>query len=314
MKAAVLERILRRMDAHPVLVDIGASVSPPAVWKPIAGRSVYVGFDPDLRAPRTETGREYYKRFLINEAVTPVADRPHMHFHLTRFPPCSSTLKPDASALSEYLFADLFAIEKEAEVPATPLDSALDRLGLPAADWMKIDSQGTDLRLFESLRPERRARVLALDIEPGLIDAYVGEDLFVEAHARLVRNGFWLSDLEVHGAPRFRRATLDRLQDGDPGFRLAAGSIKDSPGWVNARYLRTLPWLAQGDFGRRDYGLLWTFACLDGQFGFAADLLVEGERRFGEDDLSRIMLAETRKALRSRLTLRGRLRSFLRSR
>ena len=61
----------------------------------------------------------------------------------------------------------------------------MDRLSLSGIDWLKTDSQGTDLRIFNSLRPEVRSRVLAIDIEPGLIDAYVGEDLFVDAHKEL---------------------------------------------------------------------------------------------------------------------------------
>jgi len=84
----------------------------------------------------------------------------------------------------------------------------------------------------------------------------------------------------------------------DPAFDQAATSIKISPGWVNARYLRTLSWLAQGDFSKRDYMVLWVFACLDAQLGFAGDLAVEYEKRFGQDDTSRFMLSEALRAIR----------------
>ena len=84
----------------------------------------------------------------------------------------------------------------------------------------------------------------------------------------------------------------------DPAFDQAATSIKISPGWVNARYLRTLSWLAQGDFSNRDYVVLWVFACLDAQLGFAGDLAVEYEKRFGQNDTSRFMLAEALRAIR----------------
>src|SRR3989475_7542374 len=106
-------------------------------------------------------------------------------------------------------------------------------------DWSS-DVCSSDL--FESLKPDRRARVLALDLEPGLIDAYVGEDLFVDAHKQLLKSGFWLSNLEVQGTVKMRSSTLRRLKsmEPDPAFDQAATSIKISPGWVNARYLRTL--------------------------------------------------------------------------
>jgi len=307
MLSAAFELLLSKLDRRPVLFDIGAAVAPPEVWQPIAPHSVYVGFDPDLREMQTRTDHPYHQAVIVNEAVTGDAGRPHAHFYFTKSPTCSSTLKPDAASLGEYLFADLFIVEREAGVRATTLDAVLDRLALPGVDWLKTDSQGTDLRLFESLKPDRRARVLALDLEPGLIDAYVGEDLFVDAHKQLLKSGFWLSNLEVQGTVKMRSSTLRRLKsmEPDPAFDQAATSIKISPGWVNARYLRTLSWLAQGDFSKRDYVVLWVFACLDAQLGFAGDLAVEYEKRFGQDDTARFMLAETLQAI-SRLGHRRR--------
>src|SRR2546422_10793417 len=273
MLSAAFELLLSKLDRRPVLFDIGAAVAPPEVWQPIAPHSVYVGFDPDLREMQTRTDHPYHQAVIVNEAVTGDAGRSHAHFYLTKSPTCSSTLKPDVASLGEYLFADLFIVEREAGVRATTLDAVLDGLTLPGVDWLKTDSQGTDLRLFESLKPDRRARVLALDLEPGLIDAYIGEDLFVQAHKQLQRSGFWLSNLEVQGTVKMRSSTLDRLRALEPApiFEGAIRALKLSPGWVNARYLRTLRWLAQRDFGTRDYVALWIFARLDDQLGFACD-------------------------------------------
>jgi hypothetical protein len=300
MMSPAFDQLLSKLDRRPVLLDIGAAVAPPEIWQPIASHSVYVGFDPDPREMQPPMNHPYYKTVIVNEAVTHDAGRTEAHFYFTKSPTCSSTLKPDAASLGEYLFADLFVVERETDVRATTLDAVLDRLALPGVDWLKTDSQGTDLRLFESLKPDRRTRVLALDLEPGLIDAYVGEDLFVDAHKQLLKSGFWLSNLEVQGTVKMRSSTLSRLKSMDPDFALekAVGSIKISPGWVNARYLRTLSWLAQGDFSKRDYVLLWVFACLDGQLGFAGDLAVEYEKRFGEDDTSRLMIAEAFQEIR----------------
>jgi methyltransferase FkbM-like protein len=300
MMSPAFDQLLSKLDRRPVLIDIGAAVAPPEIWQPIASHSVYVGFDPDPREMQPPMNHPYYKAVIVNEAVTHDAGRSEAHFYFTKSPTCSSTLKPDAASLGEYLFADLFVVERETDVRATTLDAVIDRLALPGVDWLKTDSQGTDLRLFESLKPDRRARVLALDLEPGLIDAYVGEDLFVDAHKQLLRSGFWLSNLEVQGTVKMRNSTLSRLKsmDPDPVLDKAANSIKISPGWVNARYLRTLPWLARGGFGKRDYVVLWVFAWLDAQVGFACDLAVDYEQRFGQDDTSRLMLAEALVELR----------------
>ena len=315
LSSAAFDRLLSGLDCGPVLLDIGASGAPPAIWRPIAPHSVYVGFDPDLREMQQTTDQSYSRSVIINEAVSADAGRTHAHFYFTKSPHCSSTLKPDAPSLAEYLFAELFVVEREADVPATTLDAVLDRLGLPGIDWLKTDSQGIDLRLFESLKPDRRAKVLALDLEPGLIDAYLGEDLFVDAHKQLLKTGFWLSNLQVMGTVKMRHATLDRLKrlEAAPALDDAVRALRVSPGWVNSRYLRSLPSLAQGDFGKRDYSVLWVFACLDGQYGFACDLAVDYEQRFGQDDVSHLMIAEALEELRRLARWRGSMPERLRS-
>src|SRR5262249_33373983 len=147
-------------------------------------------------------------------------------------------------------------------------------------DWLKTDSQGTDLRIVNSLRPDVRSRLLAVDIEPGLIDAYAGEDLFTEAHQNLSQQGFWLSNLNVQGTVRMRIATLREFfeKDKDLFCKQDDQPIRRSPCWCEARYLRTLNWLTVHDFTRRDYVVLWTFALLDKQAGFALDVGKEYER------------------------------------
>jgi hypothetical protein len=75
-------------------------------------------------------------------------------------------------------------------------------------------------------------------------------------------------------------------------------SHKITPGWVNARYLRTLASMAAAKSDRRQYLLLWVFACLDRQFGFAADVAFEYEGCFGVDEISRVMLGTVHRHLR----------------
>ena len=60
-------------------------------------------------------------------------------------------------------------------------------------------------------------------------------------------------------------------------------------GWCEARYLRTIEWLADVGLSKRDFLLLWSFALLDDQLGFAIDVGVEYEKVFGKDDASKIM-------------------------
>jgi hypothetical protein len=292
--------LLVQLNIRPVLLDIGAAGDPPQIWDALAPRSVYVGFDPDLREMREASDGRFHKSIIANEAVVAAA-ADEVSFYLTQSPQCSSTLPPDSASLANYLFSDLFAVESQAKVRATTLNALMDRLNLPSVDWFKTDSQGTDLRLFTSLKAELRDRVLAVDLEPGLIDAYIGEDLFVAAHEHLTRNGFWLSHLQVLGEVRMRRATLDKLRETckDLNEKRIRRTVRPSPGWCEARYLRTLGWLAEKRFGRREYVLLWAFALLDGQLGFALDLAMEYERAFGKSSISEALERDPIQRLRA---------------
>ena len=288
-----IERLLSSLDIHPVLLDIGASGSPPKIWESIAPHSTYIGFDPDAREIHEIKNSRFGKATIVNEAVVSAPDIDRVDVFLTASPYCSSTLEPDQVALANYLFSDLFRVEKRIQAPATSLNTVIERLALPGIDWFKTDSQGIDLRLFNSLKLDVRSRVLAVDVEPGLIDAYVGEDLFVDAHRELTRQGFWLSRMEVKGAVRMRRASLDAL----PGLdqvdqNFVAKMVRPSPGWCEARYLRTLDWMMQHNLTQRDYALLWVFALLDEQFGFALDVGVQSAQVFGEGNVSQVMRSE----------------------
>lgn len=289
----VISDLLSKLENHPVLIDVGASGKPPEIWEAISKHSIYVGFDPDLRDIHEPTDGHFHQTIIVNEAVTDKQENDQINFYLTRFPHCSSALQPDLLSLNNFIFADLFSPEKVIQVRAITLNSVLDRLSLKRLDWLKLDTQGTDLRIFNSLEDNIRSHILAVDIEPGLIDAYLEEDLFVDVHKDLIKQGFWLANLNVRGSVRLKRTTLERVIDEGISPEMINLHHKRSPGWCEARYLRTIDWLTQGNFIKSDYILLWAFSMLDQQFGFSLDVGFEYERVFGKDDFSQLMINET---------------------
>jgi FkbM family methyltransferase len=312
----MLNHFLSKHDLHPVLVDVGASGEPPTIWKPIAPNAIYVGFDPDSREVREIPGGRYHRATIVNKAISDDPAASQIQFYLTHSPYCSSTLKPNQTTLNDYYFADLMNLEGEAVVPATTFNAVLKQLSLAGIDWLKIDTQGTDLRLFRSLAPEIQARVLALDIEPQLVETYEDEITFPAVHQELTHNGWWLSNLNVMGTLRMRRASLAQITGYDEArdSQTLMFNIKRSPAWFEARYLRTLDWLAAHKLSQREYLLLWVFALVDGQPGYALDVAVEYERRFGQDAFSVALKAEPIRQIRTKLRRRhwlGPLRRLL---
>lgn len=289
--AAPVAALLKRHELAPVLIDIGASGPHRDIWKPIAAQSVLVRFDPDLRDILDLDGTGYRRAITVNEAVTVDAQASEVPFYLTRSPYCSSTLKPDIEALSDYIYTDLFRVERQVSVKASTLTSVLERLGIQRLDWFKTDSQGTDLRLFNSLPGALKNQVLCVEVEPGILNAYQGEDHFVDAHKALVQQGFWLAEAKVCGTTRIRQTTLQRLrQEGVPVDHYEIGlKCATSPGWVEALYLRDLQHLERQTAPAGDYVTLWAFALIARQWGYALDVALQYERLFGVDDTSQQM-------------------------
>lgn len=284
----IIVRTLGDRDVMPVLIDIGASGGPPDAWQPLGPAAHYIGFDPDLREMREEYGGEFARTTKLTQAVVGSGEDEKAEFFLTSSPFCSSMLEPDHAALDAWAFHGLFDVVKKTQVPTTTVDRALDHLDQHCVDWMKLDTQGTDLRIIEGLSDSRRSKLMAVDIEPGLIDAYVGEDLFVDAHRALTNTGFWLSRLDVQGSVRVGPQSRQLLTERYPG---GFSAIRRSPGWCEARYLRrpdSISWASE-----REPLLLWAFSAIDEQFGAAIDVLIYWRENGGPSDIVDTLLEAT---------------------
>ena len=266
------------------LVDVGASLEPFPPFRPLLGHATYVGFDPDLREMHTETSASG-RRVVIDKAVVAEPGRDTARFYLTRNPTASSTLPPLADEVAPFLHAYRYEVVDEAEVPATTLAAALASAGLDRADWIKLDTQGTDLRLLEGLDEPLLASLMAVDAEPGFDQHYETEDTFGDLHRWMVGQGFWMSDIALTRAVRLRRETFDATL----GARSKLGrmryefTLKASPTAAGPRYLRTLAALDKAGASRADYLRLWACAFFSGNHPYALDVIVECRARHGDD-------------------------------
>jgi FkbM family methyltransferase len=262
------------------LVDVGASLAPFAPFRPLLDVATYVGFDPDRRELHTLSGG---RRIVVERAVVADPDAGEATFFLTRNPTCSSTLRPLAGEVAAYLHAYRFEVVGEEVVPATTLAKALAGVGLDRVDWIKLDTQGTDLRLLAGLDGGLFSTLMAVDAEPGFDPFYAGEDTFGDLHRHLVDRGFWLADLALVTGVRLRPGTYDALLGARTrlGRRLHEFALKTSPTAGGPRYLRTLASLAGA--GRDDHLRLWACAFASGNHPYALDVIAETRSRFGAD-------------------------------
>ena len=282
------------VEQPPVLLDIGASGGLPQPWRVLAPHSIGIAFDADSREFNVggANNKGWKKLYLLNQLVAP-APADSVEFFLTASPHCSSTLPPDTQALAPWAFKHLFAPERAVRLPATTVIAALERSSVSSIDWFKCDSQGTDLRLFKSIPDAMQRRVLAADFEPGILDAYVGEDKLPQLMAYMDTLPFWVSGMCIKGSERVGDLPWDRRSAAQK--RLPQCFWKTSPGWCEISYLNRCD--AEG-ISERDLLLATVFALIQQQNGFAVELARRGQRQFKNE-----LFAMTERAVHKRLHL-----------
>ncbi|MDQ3100672.1 MAG: hypothetical protein M3R08_04750 [Bacteroidota bacterium] len=318
-------RILNDHPGEPVLVDVGASGGAPKEWLPLASRSWYIAFDPDQREMTEVTTDGTFKRkTVVNEAITHDPSNREVRFNLTRSPFCSSILTPDHELVANFFGGEKFDVLDETVVKASTLNEVMQRIGCTKIDWLKLDTQGTDRRIYDSLSETLRHGLLAVDLEPGLRGAYLEEDLFGDVHKSMLRDGFWLSKMETKGFVRMRQTTLDHLSKNEPDLdqKYVEKAVRRTPGWTELRYLRSIGSLKASGASKRDIVLLWAIATMDEQYGFGLDLASHWEASYGLDATCKSMRQgslEQIKAQHARMNadaqrsrLKGRIKNVMR--
>jgi hypothetical protein len=291
----IIDRVLQHPDLladPPVLLDVGASGGVFPDWKDIAPYAVCIAFDPDEREMGyVEHSSSGFKRLVVYRSILHDREMERAEFYLTRSPYCSSVLPPLTKELSVWAFHRLFDVVEKTTMPAVTLSRVLTEQKLEKIDWFKTDSQGMDLRLLQSLGEARLRRVLMAQLEPGIIDAYGGEDSLASVLAFMREHGFWMADMTVHGSQRVTEEARNVLPP------LLAKNVhhlvKTAPGWAEVTYLSTF----EGQWTRRDLLLGWVMSTLRGQHGFALELALKGRSAFEEglfDELHRSSVTQIR--------------------
>ena len=270
----IINTILQKdifQSVPPVLVDIGASGEINPKWKLIAPYSVCIAFDADDREFHiTEQTNKSYKKLITFNRIVTSESMENADFYLTRSPFCSSLLEPDVKSLQPWIFSSLFEVEKKAQLHTITLHKALEQIKVNYVDWFKTDTQGTDLRLFEKLPKEVSGNILAAEFEPGIIDAYIEEDKLYSVMGYMHKNNFWLSSMVLKGVQRLKAVYKSEL-----GSFSAGKIIRKSPCWAEVTYLRQ-PFLKD----QRQILLLYIFALLEKQYGFALEIADFGSQNF----------------------------------
>jgi len=179
------------------LVDIGASGGLQNHWQAAEKYLQVIGFEPDEREFSNLISSEQSNAIrYLNTALYKKAAR--LDFFLAKKQMVSSILKPNRSFLDDFPEANRFDIEKTIKLQADSIDHQFEKHQIKDVDFIKIDTQGSELSILEGANNILKNSVFGLEIEVEFSEIYKNQPLFSEIDNFIRKFGFQLFDLKPY--------------------------------------------------------------------------------------------------------------------
>lgn len=217
---------------HPLaLVDVGARGGLKRNWAAAAPHLRLLGFEPDRREydRLVQTVRdggiaaEYFNIALHNRRGT-------VPLYVARDRGLSSIFEPDRAFLDAFPDARRFDIESVQQVEVDTLDSQLRARGIDDIDFIKADTQGSELFVLQGSSEALQRAAVGVEVEVEFTPIYTGQPSFAEVDGFMRSLGFLLFDLKPC---YWKRAA---------GWK--AGGSYGQIVWADALYLKSIPALS----------------------------------------------------------------------
>ena len=103
-----------------------------------------------------------------------------INFNITKSIFCSSLLNPNMEELENWSFKNKFEVKKKIKVKTKTISQIITEYKINKIDFIKLDLQGIDLKVFKSIPNKIRNKILLAEFEPGLYSFYKNEDKLSE--------------------------------------------------------------------------------------------------------------------------------------
>jgi FkbM family methyltransferase len=262
---------------HPlVLVDVGARGGLRREWRPARRHLRFLGFEPEYQEFRRLTDAvaasgapdKYFNTALHNR-------RGPIKLYVARDGGLSSIFEPNRAFLDAFPDAARFDTVDVRELEADTLDSVLEQDGLGDVDFVKADTQGSELHVLEGGARLLASTVSGVEVEVEFSPIYKNQPLFADVDRFLRSLGFLLFDLRPC---RWKR-------EGGRSIGGPYGQII----WADALYLKGIPELIRSvsalDAPLQPGKVLRAIsvALLYGYFDYALEIARQSEAILGAD-------------------------------
>jgi len=176
------------------VADIGAMGGIARKWDSLSDFVKIIAFEPDEREFSRLKSTEnvvYYNYALY--------DKPQdLKFYIMKSRGKSSIYEPNIGVLSQFEDAERYRIEREESMPSEKvrtLDSFIENGSIKDVDFLKLDTQGSELDILKGCRKFVLPRAFGIQIEVEFIEIYKNQPLFWNVDEFMQRNGYQLFDL-----------------------------------------------------------------------------------------------------------------------
>ena len=217
-----------------VLVDVGASGGLDPRWSRFTSEYRAILFEPDPREFQRLKEHSAANLVVLQAAL---ADSPRMlELNLCVKQKLSSLYVPNFEYLKKFRKVERFDIARTVRLEADTLRNQLRLNGTPDVDFMKLDTQGSELMILKGSGEYLDAAV-GVEVEVEFSAVYTGQPLFGEVDAFAREQGFELFDMRkrfwrLHGCPKRnvspgQLAFADALYLRAPENLLGAGQVPE---------------------------------------------------------------------------------------
>jgi FkbM family methyltransferase len=207
-------------------IDVGARGGFQRKWRAYDEHVIFVGFEPDAaeceRLRAQAKSNEIYVDKALHHSVAVVP------LYICDPPTLTSLYRPDLR-----VFGRLFGrsskprITHVEEIAVTTLDLAMEPLGLGTIDFIKLDTQGSELDILRGAERTLADPLLAIQVEVEFTPLYEDQPLFADVATFLRSHGFESIDFEaLHSAAWMRFMTREgHSSEGMPTFLRSWGGL-----------------------------------------------------------------------------------------
>ena len=186
------------------IVDVGAAGGVAGRWQKLGSAAKTILFEPDERTfaklPHNVPGQ-----ILINKAL--YSSKTVKKFYICKKPEVSSLLPPNTKLLKQFPESSRFEVIATSTIPVEPLDDVLTTHQINSAEFLKLDTQGTEYDILQGGHHTLQ-NAIGLEVESEFVEMYQGQTLFPQLNSYILQQGFALMDLKRYYWQRNNRLTI----------------------------------------------------------------------------------------------------------